>query len=281
MRSSDPGFDDSAPPRPAAGGRLRRVHRPGLVSLRAIAALILREMATTYGRSPGGYAWAVLQPALGIAFLTAIFSMGFRTPPLGTNFAIFYATGLVPFFMYNDIAGRVGSAVGYSRPLLGYPAVTFIDALAARFLLTVLTQLLISYLLITFIRAVYETQTVIKAGPILAGYAMLIFLAAGVGAVNAYLSMRFPIYQQVWGILSRPMLFISGVIFLYDSMPLVARQILWWNPLVHVIGTIRSGFYVRYDALYASPLYVCIFSGVLLVTGLLLLTRFYRELLEL
>ena len=31
-------------------------------SLRAVAALVLREMSTRYGRTPGGYLWAILEP---------------------------------------------------------------------------------------------------------------------------------------------------------------------------------------------------------------------------
>ena len=38
---------------PADGMRARRFR-----SARAVVALMLREMATTYGRSPGGYVWA-------------------------------------------------------------------------------------------------------------------------------------------------------------------------------------------------------------------------------
>ncbi|MEL6475009.1 MAG: sugar ABC transporter permease, partial [Pseudomonadota bacterium] len=34
--------------------------RRRFASLRSIIALMLREMATSYGRSPGGYLWAVL-----------------------------------------------------------------------------------------------------------------------------------------------------------------------------------------------------------------------------
>ena len=56
---------------------------------RIIVALILREIGTSYGRSPGGYIWALAEPVLGIALLTAIFSIGFRIPPLGNNFSIF------------------------------------------------------------------------------------------------------------------------------------------------------------------------------------------------
>ena len=115
--------------------------RRSFASFRAIGALILREMATTHGRSPGGYLWAVLEPVAGIALLTLIFSLAFRTPALGSNFALFYATGLVPLTFFTVITGRVGSAVNYSRPLLVYSTVTFLDAILARFLLNGLTQI--------------------------------------------------------------------------------------------------------------------------------------------
>lgn len=276
MSATDPSLDDT-PPTP----RMRPVRKTrSFATVRAITALILREMATTYGRSPGGYVWAILQPALGIAFLTAVFSAGFRTPGLGTNFAIFYATGLVPFMMYLDISNKVGTAISYSRQLLGYPGVTFIDALIARFLLSTLTQLLISYLLISFIRTVYKTQTVVEFDTVVLGYSMVILLGAGVGTLNGFLFLRWPVYQQFWSIATRPLVFFSGVIFLYDTHPQMIKDWLWWNPLVHVVGTIRSGFYVRYDALYASPLYVFIFASVAFVVGLLFLYRYHRELLE-
>ena len=68
--------------------------------VRTILALILREMSTTYGRSAGGYIWAVLEPAAGIALLAFAFSLALRAPSLGTNFALFYATGYLPFMLY-------------------------------------------------------------------------------------------------------------------------------------------------------------------------------------
>jgi hypothetical protein len=51
-----------------------------LASFRTITALILREMATTYGRSPGGYLWAVLEPVAGVALLSLVFSLALRNP---------------------------------------------------------------------------------------------------------------------------------------------------------------------------------------------------------
>ena len=48
-------IDKPDPPAPAPR-RLRA--RRSFPTLRTVVALILREMVTTYGRNPGGYAWA-------------------------------------------------------------------------------------------------------------------------------------------------------------------------------------------------------------------------------
>ena len=104
----------------AARPDFRPIRHRRFASLRAIVALMLREMATSYGRSPLGYLWALLEPVAGIALLTAIFSSGFRTPPMGNNFAIFYASGLVPFLMYVDLNGKVMASLNFSGSLLVY-----------------------------------------------------------------------------------------------------------------------------------------------------------------
>lgn len=108
---------------------------------RTVVALMLREIATTYGRSAGGYIWALLEPILqAVALLSIIFSMAFREPSLGTNFPLFYATGFLPFTMFNDITNKVAASVRYSRPFLAYPSVTFMDAMVARVILNALTH---------------------------------------------------------------------------------------------------------------------------------------------
>ena len=94
----------------------RRSPKRRFASLRTIAALILREMTTTYGRSPGGYLWAILEPVAGIALLTAIFAMSFRSPALGDSFPLFYATGMMPFMMFTGIHSKVSQSLSFNRP---------------------------------------------------------------------------------------------------------------------------------------------------------------------
>lgn len=262
-------------------GKLRPVHKQrSFASLRAISALILREMTTTNGRSANGYLWAIAEPVGGIVLLTLIFSLGFRAPPIGTNFAIFYATGLVPFMVYMHLASTLGSAIPYSNALLAYPAVTFMDALLARTIFNVITQVLVTYLILAGIYFSQETRTDPQIMGIILSFAMAVVTAIGVGTINSFLFAAFSWWQPVWGILNRPMFIVSCIFFIYDDVPQPFQGYLWFNPLVHVVGQMRKAFYPSYPGEYVSPVYVFAVGLALTALGLALLTRYHRDLLN-
>lgn len=243
-------------------------------------ALMLREMATTYSRSAGGYLWAVLEPILGVVLLTVVFSMALSKPGLGTNFPLFYATGYLPFSMFNDLSGKVAGSIRYSRPFLAYPSVTFIDAMLARVILNTLTHVTVMTILIGGIFIAYRIPMVLNVGELFEAILMIVALAMGVGTMNCYLMSAFPIWERTWSILTRPLFLASGIFFLYDSMPDKAQKILIYNPLLHCISQLRRGIYPTYQASFTSGAYVFGVSAVLLVFGLLLLLRNHRKLLE-
>lgn len=249
-------------------------------SLRTIAALILREMGSTYGRSPGGYAWALLEPIGAILLLSAGFSLIIRMPSLGTSFLLFYATGYLPYSMFQTVSQKVANALRYSRQLLAYPRVTWADAVIARFTLTLLTQATIFVLLVAGILTFADTRAVLAPGAILTGLAMAAALGLAAGLMNCLLFGLFPVWQQIWTILTRPLFLASGVFFLYEDMPQLAREILWWNPLLHATGEVRRGLYPTYDATYVSPVFVFGLSLGFIALGLLLLRRYHKRVIE-
>lgn len=262
-----------APQRPPR--QTRRFRMP-----RILMALMLREMATTYGRSAGGYLWAILEPVLGVVLLTVVFSMALATPGLGTNFPLFYATGFLPFAMFNDLTNKVASSIRYSRPFLAYPSVTFVDAMLARVILNTLTHVTVMFILIGGIFVLYQIPVVINLGEVVEAILMIVALSVAIGTMNCYLMSAFPVWERTWQILTRPLFLASGIFFLYDLMPAAAQDILIYNPLLHCISQLRRGIYPTYQASFTSPGYVFGVSAVLLVFGLLLLVRNHRNLLE-
>jgi capsular polysaccharide transport system permease protein len=247
---------------------------------RAVLALMLREMGTRYGRSPGGYVWALLEPMGVILILSIGFSLVIRSPALGSSFILFFATGFLPFGLYQNISNNVARSINFSRALLFYPAVTWTDAVLARFLLNMLTDLLVMLILFAMILWITEARVLLDLGPIMASAALAAFLGLSVGVVNCALIGLFPIWMQVWSIITRPLFLISGIFYLFESVPQVAQDILWFNPLVHIIGLMRQGFYPTYAGDYISMTFVMTVSLVCLFMGVVLMGRYHRDILN-
>lgn len=247
---------------------------------RSVIALLLREIATTYGRYPGGYAWAILEPVGAIAILSIAFSLIIRSPGLGLNFPLFYATGYLPYMMYSELSQKISNSIRFSKPLLFYPSVTFVDSIIARWLLTVVTHLSVFAIVVLGIILIYNLDPIIDFPMIFIALAMVAVLGLGVGVLNCFLFLMFPVWEQLWGIINRPLFIVSGVFFMIDVIPEPYRSYLWYNPLIQITGYMRGGVYSTYDTSYVSFIYVFGFGLICLVVGLIFLGRYHRYLLN-
>lgn len=245
--------------------------------MRAIRALIWREVGISAGRVPGGYLWAIAEPAAGIFLLAFLFSFAFQTPPLGESFPLFYATGLVPFLFYSEVTARVAQAVPFNGPLLIYPELSAYDAILARFLLNAATFLLVGAMIFGALALAVVPDMVLRPLPLMAGYGAAAALALGVGTFNGALIARWPVWRSVWSILNRPLYLVSCIFFDFTSVPEPYAAVLWWNPLIHVIGAVRLAAYPAHPAPYVSVAYVLVVSAVLCGVGLALMRRQRRD----
>ncbi|MEP1945520.1 MAG: hypothetical protein ABJJ20_01770, partial [Lentilitoribacter sp.] len=72
----------------------------------------------------------------------------------------------------------------------------------------------------------------------------------------------------------------SGVIFIYEDMPPLAQDILWWNPVLHGTGLVRSGFYPTYHPSYVSLEYAFAVALILMAIGLFFLRAYQGKVLN-
>ena len=248
--------------------------------LRVLFALVVREMSTRFGRSYGGYFWAIAQPLGGVLLLNVIFSLTLHRPALGTNFALFYATGVVPFFFFSGVSNAVSSAIASNRGLLRYPVVSPLDAIFGKFIIEYITMLIVGVLLTGGIMIYYRLPVTLDPLTALAGFTLVGLLGLGVGTMNCVLFGLFPTWRQIWSVVTRPLLVISGVIFIVESMPFEMRHFLIWNPIVQAIALVRKGFYGSYDPYYVSYPYILGIALGLFTVGAYLLRRYEGWLID-
>jgi capsular polysaccharide transport system permease protein len=240
---------------------------------RVIFALMAREMISRYSRSTGGYIWAVADPVLAIGVMSIVFSAMFRQPSIGTSFIVFFASGYIPFRMYADVQGNVMGAVRYNRALLQYPTVTPIDTVIARALLCILTLLCVDIIILA--AAIRVGGTPVNLDLLVMTKALLIAaaLGIGIGSVNSVAVAYSATWERVWRITTAPLMILSGVLHIHEEMPPSIADILWYNPVAHLVGYMRSGIYGAYPAHWVSlPYALSIALGAMLV-GFYLLRR--------
>nr|WP_272871093.1 ABC transporter permease [Agrobacterium tumefaciens] len=241
--------------------------------IRVVGALLIREMSTRFGSKPGGYVWAIIDPAGHIAFMSLIFMAITHTPALGKSFALFFATGYLAFQFYAAMAGFLNGAIKANRTLLSYPNVAPIDTIVARYILQAGTTSVVSFCVLGVILLTVDQPVYLNWPAIIEAAFAATVLGLGIGIFNNVATLRFPLYEQVFNIINRPMFLISGVFFLPDALPAPIRDIVLLNPLVHVVMLFRKGFYPEYRADMMNMTYLYSFALTILFMGLLLFTR--------
>lgn len=266
---------DYAPIRPPQEPKTRRFR-----TVRVVMALILREIGSHDTRSSLGFLWSIIDPIATVAILSIAFSLFTRTPRLGTNFQLYYVTGVVPFHFYTDVSKSVSSSIRFSRQLLGFPSVTVLDTLIARFLLNYFINIVVFIILTYSVIHYYDLRVNVELLPVIESLTMAGALAIGIGTFNSVLFIMFPTYDNIWSLFNRPIMLASGVLMLIEDLPDWLFHILWWNPVAHIVAEMRNGFYPFYDTSWVSPFYVFMVSGIAFVLGLLSLQRHVYDALD-
>lgn len=237
---------------------------------RVVSALLVREMEARFGNKPGGYVWAFLDPAANVALLTLIFQAIARAPPLGTSFPLFFGTGYIGFQFYQAMATYLNGAVRANKSLLNYPNVAPVDTIVARYILQLVTTVAVAVVVMSVIIATMRVPPEISWPPIIEAAFIASILGLGVGLSNNVLFIKYPLYEKVYAIISRPIYLISGVFFLPDAIPHPYKDIVLLNPLIHVTMHFRTGFYDEYRALGLDINYAYGFAFLTFFFGMVL-----------
>jgi capsular polysaccharide transport system permease protein len=197
-----------------------------------------------------------------LLLVNAIFD---RAPPIGDSMVMFFATGLVPFMVFNYMSRFMMIAVLHARPLLSFPAVKIVDLLTAGALLELLSSCcMIIVLAITLMAFGID---VVPQDPIQAGYALLVSMLLGLsfGVVSALAALAHPMFVTGSVLLTILLYMVSGIFFVPDAMPPGLRYYLWFNPLLQAVEWMRSAYYDGYGSLLNKTYAVGVPTALLFV----------------
>jgi len=267
---------EGLPPRGVAAELWRGL----VVQAEVVHAIILRETRTRFGAYRIGYLWAIADPVIVILTFFGFFQLVSRPAPPGMDMFTFLATGLITYRLFSSCAQQVGEAINGNRALLFYPRVLPIDLAVARWIFELVTYSSV-FLVLMGCHALYFQQLNIDS-PLLviAGFMLASLLGTSVGLVFCSLGVLWQSVDRARGALLRPFFWISGVFFTVAMLPVDVQPLAQLNPVVHATELVRAGWFPRYGAEYADPVYLIRWILGFTLAGLIL-ERVVRRRIEL
>lgn len=235
--------------------------------LDVVVALARREFRSRFGENALGYAWTFVAPLVWIAATYFAFQFFARTSPVFTDTITFIISGLIPYAAFRYVINAIGRATMTVRGLLIFPNVTEAHAIATAAMIE-FANIFVVYALVALVNyATFGNAEMYNPLQFLAGVSLAWSLGVGYAYLFTVLARINPTFAQVAQILLRPAFFISGVFFTANELPERLLNVLWWNPLLHAIEIARDGMLFHYDSRVASPQYVVLWVGGLMLTG--------------
>lgn len=234
-----------------------------IIQLRVIGALVLRETRSRFGRSQLGYLWAIAEPLGYVIVMSLLISTIGRHVPFGNDAALFFATGILPYFLFSKLVGSVSAAFDANEALLTYPIVKPIDTLLARGALEIATSALVMIVMFTGLTIVNQTPVPASMHVLAVAMIGLALFGFGVGTLNAVVGRTFNSWRQIYDTITRPLMLVSAVFFPLDSLPTELRDAVAMIPVAHGVELFRVGYYAGYRS-------TALDAGYLLAAGLVL-----------
>ncbi|ACY18430.1 ABC transporter permease [Haliangium ochraceum] len=242
-----------------------------LAQVEVVEALILRETRTRFGAHQLGYFWAFVEPAMWIGTFLFLYAVVGREAPPGMELVSFLLTGLLPFSVFRATVSQVSQAIASNKAMLFYPQVNTWDIVGARTILELATcaSVLFAFLLGQAL-SMQAWPTFHEPLEVALGFLLATGLGSSLGLVFCGLGVFSKFAERVRDPLMRPMFWCSGLFFTANSLPSGARDILLYNPMLHVVEFVRDGWFPSYQARYLDVSYPCAWILGLAILGAVL-----------
>jgi len=225
-----------------------RKRDPWEIQQAVLFALMLREFRSRVGRRWSGVAWMLLEPLANVMLILAVFGYLRNISSPNMEFPIFLVSGLLPYFLFRNLAHRLTEAIDGNRALYAYRQVKPLDAVIARGIVECVLWLAVLVLTLSVLDGIGWHAVPANPLQLFAAAGLMCLLGSGTGLLVAVATHGLPKVRKVVNMIYLPLYILSGVIFSIQRLPRSYQEWLIWNPLLHLVELSRSAFEPRYHS---------------------------------
>jgi capsular polysaccharide transport system permease protein len=237
-----------------------------------VHALMMREIKTRFGANRLGYFWAIAEPVAAVSVMALMFSLMGRHSVANIPVALFLLTAMLPFKLFTKLMTQLTSAVNANKALLAYRQVSAIDPVITRIIIELATYLIVYCIIFSFLAWMGFEVLPHDLLKVLAASALVALLATGLGLMLCTANSYWKDVNKLVGMISLPMMILSGVMFSATMIPSQYWYLFDWNPIFHATELSRDAYFSSYVTPLGSWYYLGKCALVIFSLGL---TTFY------
>jgi capsular polysaccharide transport system permease protein len=227
----------------------RQLRSAWQVQRAVIFALTARELRARVGGQWLGLMWLVFEPLAHLLLILALFTLVRNYSRGDVETPMFLVTGMLPFFVFRNLALRVGDSIPANRGLFSYRQVKPFDTMVARAIVEVGLYTAVYLVVLAGLGWLGFHWLPVAPLELLAVSLLLVGFGFGVALLIAVASLRRPKVRTFIGLLFVPLYLLSGVLFPIHSAPPDVQPWLLMNPVLHLIELSRFYFLPNYHRL--------------------------------
>lgn len=237
--------------------------------------LLKRNIAVTYKQTILGPIWFVVQPLI----LSLVYFFVFnRMANLSTGKippSLFYISGTLLWGAFSELVSTTADTFTTNTSIFSkvyFPRLLMPLSAAATIFLKSCLQcfLLVSVLLYQYFNEpmLYE----FKPSLFILALILIYFFAFGFGLIIASVSIGYKDLRYLFNYISSLLMYATPVFYSVNEVPQNYREILWFNPLLHIFEMFRSSFIREYYLDSGGVVYAVTLCLFVLITGILMFT---------
>lgn len=232
--------------------------------------LVGRDFRIRYRRSVLGMLWSVINPMLNMTVQYLVFSTIFRSDI--DHYPVYLLSGTVLYSFFSEsknlgmsaIVGNAGLLTKVYVPKYVFPVSKVLSS-GINLLLSFLPLLIL-----VLFSGLHITRAWLLLPYVLA---CLFVLCTGMAFLLSAALVFFRDIQFIWSVLVLVLNYATPIFYPEEILPEMTRQILWWNPLLHILRVFRA-LVIDGIAPDGMEMALCtVFPSAILVIGFLVFRR--------
>ncbi|WP_237228589.1 ABC transporter permease [Rubinisphaera sp. JC750] len=236
-----------------------------------------RDIVTVYKQTILGPIWFFVQPIMTTIIYLFVFGTIAKISTDGIPGILFYLSGIVMWNYFAESFNRTSSTFVGNAGIFGkvyFPRLIVPLSLVASGLIKFLIQF--TLFLAAFVYYLNTTDAIHPNAWLLATPYLILLMAGlglGFGIIFSSLTTKYRDLTFLIQFGVQLAMYATPIIYPMSILGPRARAILWWNPIAHLIETMKYGFLGAGDVSVAGLAYATLFTVIVLGAGIVIFNR--------